>query len=384
MSEDPKQRPLRMAYFTEWSPYEMSGVLKKMIGQIRAWRELGHEAKLFAISPHRNSAPAGDFAKFGETVGVIGQDRLIAYPFARLGYVNKVTSVATLARRIRAYAPDIIYYRQQGPWYPGLGTIMGIAPTVLEVNTIEAAEAPLWGALFAFWYRMIGMRAFGLADAMVCVTDEIAQAYAHFAKPVAVIANSLDKAATVLPPTDNPVPAFVFVGSSTVGPGGWHGVDKILDLARALPDCTFSIVGLDVADLGHISVPENVRLRGALHGSALTAVYRESDVAISTLALHRLGMEEACPLKTREYLMHGLPVIVGYREAEQGLRNVDYVLNIGNQENNIASSVAAIRAFAMRWRSRRVEADLEFLTSRFKAQQRIDLFNLVLSAKARA
>lgn len=371
-------RPLRIAYFTEWSPYEQSGVLKKLIGQIRSWRELGHEATLFTIGPRHDTPTAGDFAQFGETFGALHQSSLDKYPFARLGFVNKLASVRLAAKRLREYRPDIIYYRAQGFWYPGLASILRIAPTVLEVNTIEAAEAPHWGKLYAFWHRLTGTRTFRLVDAMVCVTDEIARTYAGFGKPSAVIANSLDQGGARLAPAANEKPAFVFVGSATVGSGGWHGIDKLVDLAGALPDHRFNVVGMRAEDLG-ITPPSNLHFHGTLHGEALTDVYRRSDIAISTLALHRLGMAEACPLKTREYLMNGLPVIVGYTEAEQGLHGVDYVLDIGNREDNVATSTAAIRDFAERWHGRRVDADLTFLTSRSKAQERIDFFQEILN-----
>ena len=68
--------------------------------------------------------------------------------------------------------------------------------------------------------------------------------------------------------------------------------------------------------------------------------------------------------------------------AYTGLHGVDYVLDIGNDEGNAARSAEAIRAFAERWVNRRVSADLSFLTSRFKAQQRIDFFEQLLG-KAR-
>lgn len=373
---------MRIAYFTEWSPYVMSGVLKKMIGQIRAWRELGHEAQLFTLSPHRDAPTAGDFAEFGENIGAIAQNWLDRYRFARLGFFNKIASAPMVEKRLREYSPDLVYFRQQGLWYPGLGGILSTAPSVLEVNTIESAEAPRWGRLFALAYGLTGEQAFRLTDAQVCVTDEIARHYAHFGKPAVVIANSLDEPPRALPPAANATPAFVFVGSATVGQGGWHGVDKIVALAHALPESAFNIVGFHAADMGEADVPVNMKFHGPLHGEALIDAYRQSDVAISTLALHRLGMAEACPLKTREYLMHGLPVILGYTEAEQALDGADYVLDIGNHETNVVQSVEGIRAFADRWKGRRVTADLDFLTSRFKAQQRVDFFQDLLNKAA--
>lgn len=368
---------MRIAYFTEWSPYEESGVLRKILGQVAAWRALGHEAALFTLSPRRDGGTAPGFAGLGETIGAIRQSSLELYPFARLGFVNRLASVPRVARRLREYRPDILYYRAQGPWYPGLGAILRVAPAVVEINTLEGIEAPRWGRLHGLWQRLTGARTLRDAAAMVCVTDEIAAAYAHFGKPAAVIANSLDDIAERLPPSGNATPGFVFVGSATVGAGGWHGVDKIAGLARALPECRFDVVGLHAAELG-IDPPANLRFHGPLHGAALAQVYRGSDVAISTLALHRMGMEEACPLKTREYLMLGLPVIAGYREAERALRGADHMLDIGNREDNVAASVDAIRAFAARWTNRRVEADLDCLTGRAKARERIAFFETLL------
>lgn len=42
---------------------------------------------------------------------------------------------------------------------------------------------------------------------------------------------------------------------------------------------------------------------------------RNCQVCIGTLALHRKNMTEASPLKTREYLAHGFPVIIGYKDT---------------------------------------------------------------------
>lgn len=377
-------RPLRIAYLTEWSPYESSGVLKKLVGQVRAWRELGCEARLFALAPSRPGPAAGGFADVGEVHGAIGQAALDRRPGLRLGYFNKIATVPRLLRALRVYRPDILYYRQQGPWYPGIGRLLGVAPAVVEINTIEGAEAGRWGALHALAHRLTGGRVLARADALVCVTEEIARHYASPGKPWAVIANSLDQAPRALPPTDNAAPAFVFVGSATVGRDSWHGVDKIVSLARQLPDCAFHVAGMQAADIGETAPPPNLRFHGPLHGEALEQLYRRSDVAISTLALHRMDMEEACPLKTREYLLNGLPVILGYREAEAALRGADYVLDIGNREENVADSAGSIRDFAHRWRGRRVAADLGFLTSEAKARDRLNFFRALLARTSQA
>jgi hypothetical protein len=74
---------------------------------------------------------------------------------------------------------------------------------------------------------------------------------------------------------------------------------------------------------------------------------------IGTLALHRKGMDEACPLKVREYLAYGLPVILGCADADIP-KDADYALHIPNTENNVAEHLPEIQSFVESWRGRRV------------------------------
>lgn len=371
----------RIAYLTEWSPYEETGVLRKLIGQVQAWRELGSTAEVFSITPRQDRAPALDYMSYGRVFGLISQGLMRNLPFARLGYVNKVISAAQAAVAIRRFSPDLIYYRQNGPWYPGVEALLSIAPVIMEINTDEEAEAQLWGARLARMYRKTQHRVRARAAGYVCVTGEIARLYRAEGKPVRVIANSMwGDPRVALEPTGNDEPVFVFVGSRTVGADSWHGVDKLLELAGALPSCRFSVVGLEAGDFANFTIPSNVTFHGEKRGEDLIDIYRHSDVGIGSLALHRTNLEEACPLKTREYLMYGLPVIVGYTEAEVGLRGVDYVLELGNSPDNVRNNVGAIDAFARAWRGRRVDADLGFMSPRYKAAERLRFFEEIVSS----
>jgi hypothetical protein len=371
-------KPLKIAYLTEWSPYDESGVLRKLVSQIDAWRSLGCEASLFAIAPKRNTRPALDFDTRGTVFSAISQTSLEKYRFARLGYLNKILTVPLVWRCLRAFDPDIIYYRQNGPWYPGLGILLSIAPTVIEINADEDVETKLWGGLLAAFYKTTQRRVLKHIEGFACVTGEIAKKYRALEKVVAVTPNAAWGEPGAVAPSGNTVPTFVFVCSRTVGES-WHGVDKVFELARTLSDLRFNIVGLTADDFPGQTIPDNVIMHGPLHGEALMTIYRQSDIGFGSLAVHRSGVTEACPLKTREYLMFGLPVVVGYTEAEERLRTADYILDLGSHETNVADGVERIREFAWRWMGRRIEEDRSFLTSRAKAQQRLDLFNVVIA-----
>lgn len=356
---------MRIAYVTEWSPYVETGVLKKMLGQVEAWTARGNESRVFALVPTQPSAalfPA--FDRVGEAFGVIPQSWLDRLPWARLGYFNKMLTVRRVRRAIAGFNPDVIYYRQQGPWYPGLLRLFPQSiPLVAEVNANEDAETRLWGLGLSLLRRFTKTRLTKRADGFVGVTREIAALYAHGPTPAVAIPNAMTRPFAPLPPTGNSRPKFVFVGSAGVAGRNWHGLDLLLRLARAMPTFEFSIVGSTSDDLSGVAAPENVRFLGPLYGSALEAVYRTHDVAVSSLAIHRAGVREASPLKTREYLSYGLPVVVAYEEADPGLHSVPFVLRIETEAAEIESHAATVGAFGMQWTNQRITADLSAIGS---------------------
>lgn len=356
---------MRIVYVTEWSPYAETGVLKKILGQVEAWTASGHESRLFALVPTQPSAalfPA--FDRVGEALGVIPQSWLDRLPWARLGYFNKMLTVRRARRAIERFNPDVIYYRQQGPWYPGLLHLFPRRiPLVAELNANESAETRLWGVGLSLLRRFTRTRLATRADGFVGVTREIATLYAHGPTATVGIPNAMTRPFAPLPPTGNTRPKFVFVGSAGVAGRNWHGLDLFLRLARTMPTFEFSIVGSTADDLGGAIVPENVRFLGPLYRSALEAVYRTHDVAISSLAIHRAGIREASPLKTREYLSYGLPVVVAYEEADPALHAVPYVLRIETEAAEIETHASTVAAFAIEWTNQRITADLSAIGS---------------------
>jgi hypothetical protein len=372
---------MRIAYLTEWSPYVETGVLRKMIGQLATWRALGHQAELFCLTPRQDRVGAIDFDLHGQVVGALPQSALERFPQARLGYVNKLLSCGPMAQALRAFVPDVIYYRQNGPWYPGISGLLRLAPSIHEINTDLLAESHVWGRAFNLLYRATQDRVLGAAAGFVAVTGEIALPYRRLGVPVHVIPNSMwTDPITFLDPARNAAPAFVFVGSRITGTLSWHGVDKIPVLARAMPNSRFDIIGHDPSDFGGVGLPSNMILHGELGSADVVRLIRDADIGIGTLALHRKAMNEACPLKVREYLSQRLPVILGYTEAEARLNHADFVLNLPNTETNISEGIEQIAAFAKRWHGRRVEVDLGFMAREGCEQRRLAFMGFVCHA----
>ena len=350
-----------------------TGVLRKIISQVTAWKERGHEVRLYSLVPPQPRPAALEYDGHGEIFGTIPQLNLDRIHWAHLGYLNKVLTAPRIARRLREDKPHILYYRQQGPWYPGLMSILSTAPCVMEINA-NLSEASHWGLLQRLYTEATRGRVLSSASALVCVSRAIAAEFARFGKPVHVVPNSMWENPDPLPPTGNAKPVFIFVGSVLAGGKSWHGVDKLFLLAAALPDCIFHIVGLSKSDYPGQTVPYNIRFHGPLYGKDLLNIYRKSDVGIGALALHRRGIDENSALKPLEYLMHGLPVILGYRETEPALNFASYTLHIENHEGNVAENVEAIRRFADAWCNRRVTEDLTYLSRDVIETRRLEVF----------
>jgi hypothetical protein len=150
----------------------------------------------------------------------------------------------------------------------------------------------------------------------------------------------------------------------------WHGLDKLAVLAKRFPSWTIHVLG-DSPVTPEVAACKNVKAHGLLKRDQFEPLLAEAHVGLGPLALHRKNMEEACPLKVREYLSYGLPVIAGYLDTDFP-NGAEFFLQIGNSEKNVEHSLEQIEAFVNRWMHRRVNpVDIAHLDYRAKEQQRL-------------
>ncbi len=90
--------------------------------------------------------------------------------------------------------------------------------------------------------------------------------------------------------------------------GGWVDVDLLLDLAKSKPEWTLLLIGLVSADVQELRDCPNVVFAGAQPYEKLPEWAKAFDVAILPYRLNR-GSINANPLKLREYLATGKPVV---------------------------------------------------------------------------
>jgi glycosyltransferase involved in cell wall biosynthesis len=159
----------------------------------------------------------------------------------------------------------------------------------------------------------------------------------------------------------------------------WHGVDKLFILAVLCQDMHFIVIGYGPDDCPN-NPPANLELLGFMTQGEIHKALMRADAAFGTLALHRKNMEEACPLKVREALAYGLPIIYAYKDTDLDDLDSELLLRLPNTENNVIDNVDAIREFAYQMRGRRVDRGLisSRIDQRIKEIQRLEFFEEVI------
>ena len=155
-----------------------------------------------------------------------------------------------------------------------------------------------------------------------------------------------------------------------------------MTLAHLAPDMELDIIGYEsLPEFGPL--PENMHLHGYLSAEAYKKILAGADAAISSLGIHRFDLEEASPLKSRECLALGLPLVLAYKDTDLHDLKADFLLRIPNKEDNIQTHAQAIRDFVYRMRGRRVDRKLiTAIDQTAKERQRVQFFEEIISSRS--
>ena len=149
-----------------------------------------------------------------------------------------------------------------------------------------------------------------------------------------------------------------------------------------MPDIQIDVIGYDRLPR-YQSLPTNITFHGYMSSNHYQILLANSDVAVSSLAFHRVGMQEQSPLKSREYLAYGLPMVVPYIDTDLNDLKCDFLLNIPNREDNIQTHAEVIRDFAYRMRGRRVDRQMIMpIDQTRKETERLRFFEEIIFTKS--
>ena len=373
-SGDTSRDILRVAYFLHLNSGPDSGIFKKVVSQVSRWRQLGHEVKAYVVTRHvevRDGLVSSGISAV-EDVGLYRRGRLA-------GLRDRFRAFGSVTRSALDWQPDVIYSRHD-IWYPAVSNMAKSARLIMEINSDDIGELRCQSTIRSFYNGLTRDWIFSPASGFVFVSGELAKLphFAKYRKPHLVLGNGI-RLSDVSPLPGRPSSGNIrlaFIGQRDLA---WHGLDKIVTMARLFPEWSFDLVGVGTEDV-RTALPSNMKTWGPRLYKEYLPLLAEADCAIGTLALHRKNMHEGSALKTREYLAHGLPVIIGYKDTDfpQG---ADFLLELPNEEANILPNRDRIRAFVESWRGRRVsQAEIGHLDANEKERVRLRFLNQVARA----
>lgn len=363
---------MRIAYLGQMADVSHeNGIAKKIRTQIVHWLGAGHTVRYFSLAPTARVWPG--FAPVGTEIVTRGPAPL------------RILRSHALARRIQTWRPDAVYFRY-AYHSAGLPALFRAIPTAAEINSDDLAEYPLTlSGPKLLYHRFTRDRVLRAVDGFVPVTHELGSRFAAFGKPTEVIANGT--ALADFPPAPLPPPGpprLIFIGTAGTP---WHGLERVGELSLLLPNVTIDIVGCTIADWHRITAgsppPQTLAFYGALPRERYEPLLHAATAALGTLALYKNGMREACPLKVREYLACGIPVIAAYQDTDVP-DGADYFLHLPNDATRLARHLDRVRAWLDSWRNRRVPRDqIAHLDTTVKEARRLRFLQQLVAASTR-
>lgn len=367
---------MRIAYVSlHWPRMAASSIGKKIIQQTAAWREAGHEVKFFS---HMHSQDGLD--------GLLdGTHQIYTVKKGFIGglktEMNRIFAAARLIQSVTEWQPDIIYMRWAMYVFP-IQRLFRIAPVVVEINTNDLNEHRLLGTFYGLYNQFTRGIILGKASGHIFANSGLmgTREFDRFHKNSIVLTNGIDLNSTPsYPAPNNTPPHLIFIGT----PGmAWHGLDKLVELARSFPDLIIDIVGMSEIE-GFSDLPVNLILHGYLTGASYEAMLASADAAIGTLSLHVKGMDEVAPLKIRDCSARGIPCILPYRDIDFEGLDTHLFLQIPNTIDNIKTHGQAVHNFVMQARGKRVPRELiaSRIDSAHKEKLRLDFFQKAIDSR---
>ena len=333
-----------------------SGVYTKILDQVTFWRSQGNLVQLFLITD-KASAP---YWKVIDPSATILVDSNLA---------SKVINRILLVRLASKSHPSVIYLRESFP----ILIPMTKAPIVLEVQSLVGNELKIRNRKMSLLFNLLKKKIYSHVSGGIFVTPELNEINEfHFGDdlPKIAIGNAinLDR---VIPLTLNPSTnlGVFFVGTPKQP---WHGVSDIVRFGELNSDIDVHIVGDE-----NESTSPNIFFYGTLQNSEYREIASKCVAGIGTLNLSAKQMEEASPLKVREYLAMGLPVITRYRDVDLDPSS-NFLLQLPVDERAFSDFSLEIRSFLESWKSKRVDrSEVSHLDVSVKESLRLEFFERV-------
>jgi hypothetical protein len=335
---------MKICYFGQLDLSKPSGIVKKFLRQICYWKNAGINIEAYIISP--SSFICDEVAQSGIKVNL----------FQRNNWLSLFTQPIIAFLKIKKAQPDIVYLRFS-KYLVGMRHLSKKVKVIVEINTLLANEHLVKSHFLVYLYSKISEKLLlRSCVGAVFLTPEICEQYHGNIPNMLILGDGIeiDSMPQNIETEKHEKPRLVFMASNNMI---WQGLDKVLYLAHIYPCWDFIIIGPtpDEQAFAPKFLP-NVNYYGFLDSESYRKILFSCDVAIGTLALHRINMNESTPLKVREYLSIGLPIIIGYHDPDF-TEDCDFILKLPNTEINISANLEKIEKFVESWQGKKVEKE---------------------------
>jgi glycosyltransferase involved in cell wall biosynthesis len=332
---------MKIAYILVEDIDSHPGLRNKVLGQTKEWSTHGHE--VIIISPLKQTLWRREH--FKDIIGDNSQTFHIK-KISKFNRIKKIQKSYTYLRNVlKKVNPDLIYTRRSFPILGLKSAYRHACPYVIEINSDDVHEYYLKYKSTGIYNQLFRNPFLKNSAGFVFVTNELSNSnnFSKFQKKYIVIPNGIDCSQFPFQKnTGNKIPNICFIGSPNQK---WHGIGKLGILAQAIPDTVIHVIGptKDEYLSSNSRAYSNMVFHGYLPDIQAKMIVSKMDIGISTLSLFEKNINEACPLKTRQYIAQGVPTIGGYIDPD--IPDQPFFLQIPNTQNNVESYLTNIKTF---------------------------------------
>jgi len=334
---------MRIAYLLKLNIDRYPGVFQKVKSQTQQWIKLGHTVKVFCVCPGNLNTPAiSNWSYYFEG------SKLQLFKLNLLDLIYLAKQYNEVNHNVLSFDPDVVYVRNTF-YQPFIGRLLRKIPSVIEVNTIEKSEYILLAKksvkymIVLPYFLLTWKKLLNKSQGICAVSYEIGRLLKN-QNPlfrIKIIPNSIQLKEKIVKLKESKLlPQMVFIGTANQP---WNGIDILIEIAaRTVDKLEFHVIGM----INETSVPSNITFHGEMNKEEYSEIIKKSDIGIGTLALDRKGMIEASPLKIREYLSFGLPIIINYIDTAFIQDSPEWILKLPSSKTQLLESTNKIVEFA--------------------------------------
>lgn len=319
---------MKILYLTDRDLDDNSGVSNKILMQSSFWeKECDINVDLISLYSFNS------FNTKGEKL----TDNNILFKNNKIGIIFRLFLNSYRLKKYLSSNKYTLIYSRYKLYDPIFRNAIKNTPLFVEINTDDVNEYLLKSKLLYFYNKIFRNLFLKHVFAFIFVSKELKNKFTKYShRSSIVLANGVDvKELYFNPNPNNKRPQIVFIGSLNQK---WQGYEKVINLSKELNKYDFHIIGSEGINT------HNLFYHGYLSNDKAAELIGNFDIGIGTLSLYKKDMIEASPLKSRQYLAQGLPIIYAYDDTDIE-KEYSFALKIENTENNVFNNIDNIKIF---------------------------------------